>query len=82
MLNIVCTNAWTNKTQSGGDGTTYPYFNELNDLGRMTDGETQDAFNVYVIDRTTKNVRIARIGADLPYDCSEKRDYMIIPYTD
>lgn len=82
MLNLVCTNAWTNKNTDGSTGTNYPYYNELNDLGRFENGETQDAFNVYVIDRTEKKLRIARIGARLPYNCGDIRDFMVIPYAD
>ena len=82
MLNVVCTNIWVKKTTDGSEGPSYPYYNELNDLGRMDDEESQDAFNVYAIDRSGKNVKIARIGACMPYDFSEIRDCMVIPYSD
>ena len=80
MLNVVCTNVWTNKTTSGGDGTSYPYYNELNDLGRIDGEACQDAFNVYAIDRTGHKVKIVRIGANTPYNFEEIRDCMVIPY--
>lgn len=82
LLNIVCTNIWMNTTVDGYPGTTYPYYNELNDLGKIPNTQTQDSFNVYAIDRANKCVRIARIGANMPYDLGEKRDYMSIPYAD
>lgn len=55
------------------------------DLPRYWQGVTQDAFNVYVIDRYKKCVRIARIGSNRTYDegsghDSYMRDFMDIPY--
>lgn len=81
-LNAVCTNAWTNLTVNGYSGTSYPEFNEVNDLARVIGTETENAFNVYVIDRSRKEVRVARIGADMPAICTYKRDCMAIPYAD
>ena len=42
-------------------------------------GASQDAFNVYAIDRENKTVRIARIGADVTIDMKERK-WMVIPY--
>lgn len=53
---------------------------ESSDLARSENGENQDAFNIYVIDRENKTVRIVRIGVDMPYDFSERRDCMVIHY--
>jgi hypothetical protein len=80
MLNVACTNIWMNMNQDGEYGTSYPYYNEHNDLGRVDGEACQDAFNVYSFDRVEKKVRIARIGACEPYDFSERRDFMVIPY--
>lgn len=53
---------------------------ETSDLARFTEGELQDAFNVYTIDRVAKVVKVVRIGSDMPFDFSERRDCMAIPY--
>ena len=82
LLNITCGCAWLNLSATLQPSTTYPYYNELSDLGRATDGPNQDAINLYVIDRTSKSVRIVRIGANMIYDLSKMRDYMVIPYAD
>lgn len=82
VLNEVCTNAWTNRTRDGEEGTTYAGYNEVNDLARVPDTVTQDAFNVYVIDRVHKTVRIARIGARVSAWLDRECDYMVIPYAD
>ena len=80
LLNEICTNAWMHKNNNGTSGYNYPYFNELNDLARQEDSLNQDAFNVYIIDRRVKSVRICRIGSDIPADFIDKRDFMTIPY--
>lgn len=74
MLNIICTAAVYG-------GSTYPYLCDLSDLPRNGDDATQDSFNVYVIDRDSKQVRIVRIGSDITYKMTERRT-MVIPYAD
>jgi hypothetical protein len=81
-LNAVCTNAWTNMNINGAPGTSYPEYNEGNDLAREIGTDTEDAFNVYVIDRARKMVRIARIGSSVPALASVERDFMAIPYAE
>ena len=49
------------------------------DLPRFGWGATQDAFNIYSIDRDAKTVRIVRIGSYMNYDF-RLRDYLIAPY--
>jgi hypothetical protein len=80
ILNETCTNAWVNKTTTGASGTSYPYFTELSDLARAEKGIIQDSFNVYVIDRGAKAVKVVRIGADMPKTLQARRDCMVIPY--
>ena len=72
MLNVVCT------TPSFG-GSSYPYLNDVSDLGRSETDATQNAFNVYVIDRDNKVVKITRIGCSKNYNL-DPRDFMVIPY--
>lgn len=57
----------------------YHYYAEESDLPRGGKGFVQDSFNVYIIDRATGNLRIARIGSNMNQDF-EMRDWMIIPY--
>ncbi len=80
ILNETCTNAWVNKTTTGAPGTSYPYFTEWSDLARAEKGIIQDSFNVYVIDRGAKVVKVVRIGADMPKTLQGRRDCMVIPY--
>lgn len=49
------------------------------DLPRFGWGATQDAFNIYSIDRDAKTVRIVRIGSHMNFEFRE-RDYLIAPY--
>lgn len=63
-------------------GTTYKYLANNSDLPRGDSGSTQDAFNVYSIDRTNKTVRIAKVGSNVSgYDLQERK-YMVIPYAE
>lgn len=71
-LNIVC------GTGMYGDAG-HPAWANQSDLMRGDIGVTQDAFNVYGIDREKGEVRIARIGATVT-ERMTVRDYMIIPY--
>jgi len=82
MLNATCTCSYSNKNKDGTEGNGNAYLAELSDLPRVDETTTKDAFNVYCIDRGTKSVKIVRIGSNMPYDLSEKRDYMVIPYAD
>ena len=74
VLNVTC-------GSSVYGGSTYKYLADCSDVPRNQKDATQDAFNVYGIDRTAKCVRVARIGANLNHAMSE-RNYMIIPYAD
>lgn len=80
MLNSTCTCSMSNKNKDGTDGDGNPYLTELSDLPRVDGTSTKDSFNVYCIDRIHGRVKVARIGSNMPYDFSEKRDYMMIPY--
>lgn len=71
-LGVVC------GTGMYGDASHAAWANQ-SDLMRGDIGVTQDAFNVYGIDREKGEVRIARIGATVT-ERMEVRDYMIIPY--
>ena len=82
MLNSVCTNAWSHRNKDGTEGANYPYYCEMSDLSRIPSSITENALNVYAIDRLRKTIRIVRIGSDMPYDLDKKRDCMIIPYAD
>lgn len=58
---------------------SYHYYAEMTNVPRGGKGLTQDAFNLYCIDRTNKEVRIARVGSNMKSGF-EPIDYMIIPY--
>ncbi len=77
VLNITCGCS----AYGGISGGSYKYLADCSDMPRNQKDSTQDAFNVYGIDRTNKNVRVARIGSNLN-NALEKRDVMIIPYAD
>ena len=74
MLNVTCANAVYG-------GSAYPYLADLQDLGRVNTDSTQDAFNIYVIDRDNKIVKVVRIGSNITYDMKERK-YMEIPYAE
>lgn len=59
----------------------YPHLCNGSDLPRSSFDVTQDAMNVYAIDRTNKQIRIARIGSNCT-DKLTKREAMIIDYSD
>lgn len=82
MLNITTANSWYGMAKSGLMGTNNPYLTEGSDLQRISGTSTQDAMNVYTIDRTNKTVRVVRIGANMPSTMEYIRDYMVIPYAD
>lgn len=59
----------------------YKYLADCSDIPRNPKDATQDAFNVYGIDRANKAIRVARVGSTINYEYA-MRDYMIIPYAD
>ena len=74
MLNVTCTNALYG-------GSDYPYLADISDIGWNKNDVTGDAFNVYVIDRENKTVKVIRVGGNLT-NAMEERKYMVIPYAD
>lgn len=62
-------------------GSAYPYMADDCDTTRIPRGKSQNAINMYVIDRSTKKIKIIRIGASKTYD-RKTREYMEIPYSD
>ena len=85
LLNCTTTNSWTGMMKDGWGSnlvtSTNPYLAELCDLQRVPATPTQDAFNVYVIDRANKSVRVVRIGSNIT-NSLDVRDIMVIPYAD
>ena len=75
MLNVTCTNALQGYTGN------YAYLADICDVTRNKNDQTQDAFNIYVIDRDAKMVKVVRIGSNLTPGMVE-RQYMEIPYAD
>lgn len=66
-----------------GAAASYPYLADTSDQARNPVDKSQDVFNVYVIDRANKKIRIVRIGNDeaIASDgTTTDRKYMIIPY--
>lgn len=60
---------------------TYVSWANPSDLSRgYGDTISQDAFNVYSIDRATKTVRIAKVGSNLSSETLIPRQYMTIKY--
>lgn len=62
-------------------GSSYPYYADCSDMPRGCVGSTQDCFNIYVIDRATKTVRVAKVGSNVDSNLNERK-YMVIPYAD
>lgn len=54
-------------------GSAYPFQNETSDLARNSKNKNGDAFNVYVIDKTSKEVKVLRIGANYKWDGTERK---------
>lgn len=73
MINITSGNGHV----SGGDNFG---FSGIDDIPRRGVGVTQDAFNVYAIDREKKQVRILRIGSNVKKDMT-MRDFLIADYS-
>lgn len=78
-LGSICTCVWTNRNRDLTPGTGYPYYNEVNDMGRLEGTESEDAFNMYIIDTQNKKIRIVRIGANVTNNMQERK-YLSIPY--
>lgn len=74
VLNPVCTTPFYGKSQ-------YPYLADDSDICRDVIGPSQDAYNVYVIDRLSKMIKVTRIGANVTFN-GRDRKYMEISYTD
>lgn len=76
QLNITCGTAVDGTT----DGTNdyYAYAN-LSDQARSENGFTQDAFNLYIIDRNQKIIKVVRVGSNSNFE-NQSREYMEIPY--
>lgn len=74
VLNITC-------GVSAYGGSSYKYLADCSDMPRNQMDATQDAFNIYGIDRATKTVRVARIGSNMN-QLMEERNFMVIPYAE
>lgn len=74
MLNIVTGNCYYPRT-------TALSMAECCDLPRGDKGATQDAFNIYAIDRKAGNVKIARVGSNVNFEGIERK-FLIAPYRD
>ena len=72
MLNVTC-------GISAYGGASYRYLANANDIPRNNTDASQDAFNVYVIDRDNGVVKVVRFGSNRKYN-NETRQYMEIPY--
>jgi len=59
--------------------SSYDYYAELSDCVRGGKGMSQDAFNLYCIDRDTKTLRVARIGSNMTGSMTDRK-FIIIPY--
>ncbi len=69
----------TSGTAHYGVSSTHAALANQEDLPRGTIGSTQDAFNIYAIDRVNKKVKIARIGSNMTFQL-EYRKCMIANY--
>ena len=74
VINVVCGNCHYPRvtTLSGSEGC---------DIPRGDRGATQDAFNVYAIDRKAGNVKLARVGSYINFEGIERR-FLIASYRD
>ena len=72
MLNITSGNGHVTHQADYG-------FAGVDDIPRYGTGVTQDAFNVYAVDRANKQVRIIRIGSNVKKDLT-LRDALIVDY--
>ena len=73
-INVVCGNCHYPRTASLS-------FSEGCDIPRGDTGVTQDAFNVYAIDRQNGRVKIARIGSSVNFEGIERK-FLLAPYKD
>ena len=74
MLNVVTSNCHYPRASGLS-------FAEGSDIPRGDSGVTQDAFNVYAIDRRKGVVKIARVGSSVNFEGIERR-FLIAPYKD
>ena len=74
MLNVI-------STISVYGGTGYHWLADTGDSARDCCTESGNAFNVYVIDRDNKNVKVIRVGNNIIEGMAERK-YMEIPYAD
>ena len=74
MLNVVCGNPHYSRISPLS-------FSEGCDLPRGDRGITQDAFNIYAIDRQNGRVKIARVGSSINFEGIERK-FLIAPYKD
>jgi hypothetical protein len=72
MLNICCSNGHYPKSGSLS-------FAEGSDIPRGDRGVTQDAFNVYGIDRQSGRVKIARVGSNVNFEGIDRK-FLLAPY--
>lgn len=72
ILNVCCSNGHYPK--SGGLS-----FAEGTDLPRGDRGVTQDAFNVYGIDRQSGRVKLARVGSNVNFEGIDRK-FLLAPY--
>jgi 3',5'-cyclic AMP phosphodiesterase CpdA len=74
ILNVVCGNPCYERSSELS-------FSGDCDLPRGDRGATQDAFNIYVIDRQNGRVKIARVGSNVNFDGVERK-FLIAKYRD
>ena len=72
VINVVCGNCHYPRVTTLSDS-------EGCDIPRGDRGATQDAFNVYAIDRKAGNVKLARVGSYINFEGIERR-LLIAPY--
>ena len=72
MLNICCSNGHYPKSANLS-------FAEGSDIPRGDRGVTQDAFNVYGIDRQSGRVKIARVGSNVNFEGIDRK-FLLAPY--
>lgn len=74
MCLVAITNTVYGKDYTGG-------YAESSDVIKEMGTHTEDAFNVYVVDRANKLFKVVRVGNTKTYEMQD-RDYMAIPYAD
>lgn len=74
IINIVCGNCHYTRAANLS-------FSEGADLPRGDTGVTQDAFNVFAIDRQNGRVKVARVGSSVNFEGIERK-FLLAPYKD